>query len=99
MRMIRSKKINSLEEGEELRVKKLSEPEFILMAKSEISYLFAEAVSLKDPSKIADIMELINNVCSSLNIDWYECSKIKTQKKWEEGTYECFIVAERVQTD
>ena len=99
MRLIRSKKFHSLKDGEQLLVKKLSEPEFILKAKMEISKLFAEGVSFKDPEKFADLMEIVNNVCTIVNIDWYECSKIKSRKKWEDGTYECFLAAKEVKPD
>jgi len=85
--------------GETFRIKKVSEAEFILRVKEEISTLFAEGVSQKDPEKFSDILEMINNVCEIISIDWYECSKIKSSKRWDEGSYDCLMVAEKDQAD
>ena len=74
--------------GEKLHVSKLSEPEFLLWAQSNISILLAEAVSTKDPGKFADLIEVVNSCCNIVNIDWYECSKLKSSKRWEEGSYD-----------
>jgi predicted house-cleaning noncanonical NTP pyrophosphatase (MazG superfamily) len=87
--------MSSIEEGEQITLKKISEPEFILYAKKELSVLFTEAVSQKNHEKFADMLEIINKACELLKMDWYECSKIKSSKRWEAGTYDCFI-AEKV---
>ncbi|MBG17424.1 MAG: hypothetical protein CMB77_03645 [Euryarchaeota archaeon] len=94
MKLIRDKKIQQMSAGESYVIKKLTKPEFILYVKKEIPELFAEAVSQKSTEKFADILEMINNVCEVLNMDWYECSKIKSNKRWEFGKYS-FIVAEK----
>ena len=82
-----------MREGDSLKIKKLSEPEFIVYAKKEISMLFAEGVSLSDPEKFADLLEVINSVCEIVKINWYECQKIKSSKKWEEGNYDCHMMS------
>ncbi len=99
MKLIRSKKVESFPPGETFKVRKISKEEFILRVKEEIPNIFAEGVSLKDPEKFSDILEMINNVCEIINIDWYECSKIKSSKRWSEGSYNCFMIAEKDQTD
>jgi len=93
MRPIRDKKISKMEPGDSLIVKKVSKPEFLIYAKAEVAALFAEGVSLSDPEKFADILEIINNVCDIIKIDWYECQKIKSSKRWEEGSYSGCMVA------
>ncbi len=92
MRLFRNKKIEKMNDGESLTIKKLSEPEFLIYAKKEISTLLAEGVSLSDPEKIADLLEVVNNVCELVKIDWYECQKIKSSKRWEDGTYSNRII-------
>lgn len=95
MKLIRDKEIQHMPVGEPYIIKKINEAEFILHVKKEIPELFAEAVSQKSAEKFADILEMINNTCDILNMDWYECTKIKSNKRWESGKYS-FTVAERV---
>ena len=91
MRLIRDKRVSSMGIGETLRVTKLSEPEFLLWAQDNISILMAEAVSTQDPNKFADLVEIINSCCNIVNIDWYECSRLKSSRKWEEGSYDSHL--------
>lgn len=84
-----------MESGESYLVKKVNTAEFILYAKREISELFAEGVTLKSHDKFADILEILNAVCEALDMDWYECSKIKSAKRWEVGTFKGYL-AEKV---
>tara|TARA_B100000282_G_scaffold250067_1_gene194257 strand:+ start:63 stop:371 length:309 start_codon:yes stop_codon:yes gene_type:complete len=91
MRLVRKKEISRLKDGECIVIKKISLPEFLLHAKREVSELFAEAVTSKDHEKFADILEVLNSTCDLLQMDWYECSKIKSTKRWEEGKYDCYV--------
>ena len=77
-----------MEPGQSFEVTKLSEPDFLLWAQSNISILLAEAVSSQDPNKFADLIEVVNSCCNIVNIDWYECSRLKSAKRWEEGAYD-----------
>tara|TARA_Y100000287_G_C14172868_1_gene330788 strand:+ start:655 stop:945 length:291 start_codon:yes stop_codon:yes gene_type:complete len=88
MRLIRDKRVSAMEIGEKLNVAKLSEPEFLLWAQDNISTLLAEAVSTQDPNKFADLIEIVNSCCNIVNIDWYECSRLKSSRRWEEGSYD-----------
>lgn len=88
MRLIRDKRVACMEEGESFNVTKLSEPEFLLWAQSNVSLLLAEAVSTADPNKFADLIELVNSCCNIVKIDWYECSRLKSSRRWEEGAYD-----------
>ena len=87
MKLTREKDLKNIPPGQTYKIKKVSEAEFILYVKKELPELFAEAVSQKSTEKFADILELINNTCEILNMDWYECSKIKSSKRWEAGKY------------
>ena len=80
-----------MRDGETLSVTKLSEPEFLLWAQENISILLAEAVSTQDPNKFADLVEVVNSCCNIVNIDWYECSRLKSSRKWEEGSYDSHL--------
>ena len=93
MRLARDKLVKNLNPGKSVTVKKISEPEFIIYAKEEIATLLAEGVSNNDPEKIADLLEVVNSVCEIVKIDWYECQKIKSSKRWEEGNYNCLIAS------
>ena len=88
MRLIRDKRISRMGEGESFNVTKLSEPEFLLWAQSSVSSMLAEAVSTCDPNKFADLIELVNSCCNIVKIDWYECSRLKSSRRWEEGAYD-----------
>ncbi len=88
MRLIRDKKIAQMKDGQSFEVTKLSEPEFLLWAQSNVSDLLAEAVSSQDPNKFADLIEVVNSCCNIVNIDWYECSRLKSTRRWEEGAYD-----------
>ena len=87
MRLARKKILDSLEPGQLLKLKKINEGEFLSYAKREIGLLFAEGVTEKSPEKFADILEIINNVCTVINIDFYECMKIKSEKRFSDGNY------------
>ena len=93
MRLARDKLVKNLKTGKSVTVKKISEPEFIIHAKKEIATLLAEGVSNCDPEKIADLLEVVNSVCEIVKIDWYECQKIKSSKRWENGNYSCLLVS------
>ena len=94
MKLTREKDIKNIPQGQPYKIKRISEAEFILYVKKELPNLFAEAVSQKSTTKFADILELINNTCEILNMDWYECSKIKSSKRWESGKFG-LIVSEK----
>jgi len=94
MKLTREKDLKNILPGQTYKIKKVSEAEFILYVKKELPELFAEAVSQKSTEKFADILELINNTCEILNMDWYECSKIKSSKKWETGKYGLIVTEE-----
>ena len=94
MKLTREKDLKNILPGQVHKIKKISEAEFILYVKKELPELFAAAVSQKSSEKFADILELINNTCEILNMDWYECSKIKSSKRWESGKYG-LIVSEK----
>tara|TARA_B100001094_G_C18161531_1_gene789658 strand:+ start:1225 stop:1509 length:285 start_codon:yes stop_codon:yes gene_type:complete len=83
--------MEKMEVGDSCVIKKLNEAEFILHAKQEINQLFAEAVTAKSHEKFADILEIINCVCETLGMDWYECSKIKSAKRWDSGVYKGYL--------
>jgi len=91
MRLIRNKKLSQLKCGETYILKKISEAEFLLYAKKEIAHLFAEGVTQKNHEKFADLLEIIHATCNLLDIDWYECSKSKSEKKWSDGSYDCNV--------
>ena len=80
-----------MSDGDVYTVKKISEAEFILYIKKEIPDLFAAAITEKSHEKIADLLEMINNACDVVGIDWYECSKLKGNKRWEHGKYNSFV--------
>ncbi len=88
--------MNQVNEGRKVTLKKVSEAEFLLHARSEISKLLAEAVSTSSAEKFADLLEVVNSCCDIVNIDWYEVSKIKSKKRGDEGSHEnrllgCFV--------
>ena len=78
--------------GESYSIKKITKAEFILYVKKELPNLFAEAVTQKNHEKFADILEMINNTCEILNMDWHECSRLKSSKRYESGKYDCMVV-------
>ena len=91
MRIVREKFLDSVKLGKDFQVRKITDAEFILYAKKEINTIFAEAVTESSVSKFSDILELVNNVCEILKIDYYECAKIKSEKRWKEGKYSCIL--------
>ena len=95
MRLIRSKKLKQIEQGDTYIYKKVSEAEFLLYAKKEIVLLFAEGVTQKNHEKFADLIEVLHSTCNMLKMDWYECSKIKSTKRWSDGEYE-FGIAKKI---
>lgn len=99
MRLARSKVMENMRLGESVTVKKISKPEFLIYAKKELSTLFAEAVTHKSHEKFADILELVNSTMQVLDVDWYECAKIKSSKRWEEGNYDMFLIRENNSPD
>lgn len=88
MRLLRSKFSSNLPAGKEAKIRKINEAEFLVYSKKEIGLLFAEAVTEQSHDKFSDIIELINNVCEKLNIDFYECMRVRTEKRFKEGKYE-----------
>jgi len=99
MRLARKKVIDSLETGKTVQLKKLSEGEFLIYAKREIGLLFAEAVTENSAEKFGDMMEIINNVCDVINIDFYESMKSRTDKRFKEGIYVPVLVSEVSSSD
>lgn len=91
MKLIRDKKLQQIPEGDSYAVKKISEAEFILYVKKEIPEIFTAAVTQKDHEKFADILELITATCEVLGMDWSECYRLKSSKRWEQGKYNCFV--------
>lgn len=87
MRLARKGILDSFETGKVLKIKKISEGEFISYSKKEIGLLFAEGVTEKSAEKFADLMEVINSVCKVLKIDFYECMKIRSEKRYKNGEY------------
>ena len=94
MRLARKKVIEHLKDGETIQLKKLSEGEFLIYAKKEIGLLFAEAITEKSAEKFGDLIEIINNVCDVVNIDFYESMKFRTEKRFKEGIYVPILVSE-----
>ena len=99
MRLARKKIIDKLGVGNSVRLRKLSDGEFLIFAKREISKLFAEGVTEKSPEKFGDIMEIINNVCDVINIDFYECMKARSDKRFSEGVYIPVVFSEEFSSD
>lgn len=91
--------MESMNHGESVTLKKINEAEFLVYAKKELSALFAEAVTLKSHEKFADILEVVNATMQVLEVDWYECSKIKSTKRWEKGSYCMFLIGENSLSD
>ena len=85
--------------GDSVKISKISEGEFLVFAKREISKLFAEGVTEKSPEKFGDIIEVINNVCDIINIDFYECMKIRSNKRFKEGIYVPVVFSEEFSSD
>ena len=88
MRLKRSKFVSNVPYGKDIKLRRITEPEFLIYAKKELGLMFAEAVTEKSPERFADIVELVNNVCEKLNIDFYDCMRIRTEKRFKEGKYE-----------
>ena len=99
MRLVRTKFINEIEAGKEYSIKKISQAEFLVFAKREMNLLFAEAVTEKDPEKFSDIIELINSACEILKIDFFECTKIKSDKRWKRGKFDFILATEKDRAD
>ena len=93
MRILRDKFFDCMPEGQKATIKKVNEAEFLLQARAEVSNLLAEAVSTNSAEKFADLLEIINSCCNIVNIDWYEVTKIKSSKRWEEGSHEKRLVS------
>lgn len=94
MRLTRNKVVNNMKRGESLTLKKISEPEFLVYAKKELPALFAEAVTQKSYDKFADILEIVHATLQLLEMDWYECTKVKSSKRWENGVYDNFVACD-----
>ena len=99
MRLVRKKFLESLELGKEYSIKKISQPEFLVYIKREINLLFAEGVTEKNPEKFADLMELINSTCEILKIDFFECTKIRSEKRWKDGKFDCILASRPKRAD
>ena len=99
MRLVRKKFLENLDLGKEYSIKKISDPEFIIYAKREMNLLFAEAVTEKNPEKFADLIELINSICEMLKIDFFECTKIRSDKRWKYGKFDCILASKATMTD
>ena len=99
MRLVRKKFLESLDLGKEYSIKKISESEFLIYAKREINLLFAEGVTEKDPEKFADLIELINSACEILKIDFFECTKIRSEKRWKDGKFDCILASKPDRVD
>lgn len=99
MRLARKKFVENIELGKEYSIKKISQSEFLVYAKREINILFAEGVTEKNTEKFADLIELINSTCEILKIDFFECTKIRSEKRWKDGKFDCILTSKPKRAD